>query len=145
MQRNIERLHTALLAGFVVVALALGYWQFFRQDEVLDRPTNARLAEEAQRVVRGKILDRNGVVLAESSVTPDGVARHYAGPGIAAVTGYHSDRYGGSNVEERYDEYLRGARSADPIQAFTDQLFHRRTVGSDVVVTIDARVQQAAV
>ena len=145
MQRNVERLHTALLAGFVVVALALGYWQFFRQDEILGRTTNARLAEEAQRVVRGKILDRNGIVLAESTVTPDGIARRYAGPGVAPVTGYHSDRYGASNVEERYDEYLRGARSADPIRAFTDQLFHRRTVGSDITLTVDARVQQAAV
>jgi peptidoglycan glycosyltransferase len=145
VQRNIERLHTTLLAGFVVVALALGYWQFFRQDEVLDRATNARLAEEARRVVRGRILDRNGVVLAASRVTDDGVTRQYAGPGAAPVTGYHSSRYGGSNIEERYDDYLRGTRSADPIQAFTDQVFHRRTVGSDVVVTVDARVQQAAV
>ena len=145
MQRNVERLHTALLAGFVVVALALGYWQFFRQDEILGRTTNARIAEEARRVVRGKIFDRNGVVLAESHVTPEGVARAYAGAGVAPVTGYHSDRYGASNVEERYDDYLRGDRSADPIRAFTDQLLHRRTVGSDVVLTVDARVQQAAV
>ncbi|MDP8924137.1 MAG: penicillin-binding protein 2 [Chloroflexota bacterium] len=145
MQRNIERLHTALLAGFIIVALTLGYWQFFRQEEVLARSTNPRLAEEAQRVVRGKILDRNGVVLAESRVTPEGVSRVYTRPGFAAVTGYHSLRYGNANVEARYNDYLRGAQSADPIRAFLDQLLHRPTVGTDVVLTIDARVQQAAV
>lgn len=145
MQRNIERLHTSLLAAFVVVALTLGYWQFFRQDEVLGRTTNPRLAEEAQRIVRGRILDRNGEVLAQSRVTADGVVREYRNPGVAAVTGYHSLRYGNSSIEDRFDDYLRGARSVDPFQAFGDQMLHRRTVGSDIVLTVDARVQQAAV
>ena len=145
MQQNIERLHTALLGAFVVVALTLGYWQFFRQDEILARTTNPRLAEEAQRVVRGKLLARNGEALAQSRVTDDGVVREYRNPGVAAVTGYHSLRYGNSGIEERFDDYLRGARSVDPFSAFADQLFHRRTVGSDVVLTIDARVQQEAV
>ncbi len=35
MQHNLARLELVLLAGFVGVALALGYWQFFRQDEAL--------------------------------------------------------------------------------------------------------------
>jgi penicillin-binding protein A len=145
VQRNIERLHLTLVLGFAVVALALGYWQFFRQDEILARTTNPRLAEEARRVVRGKLLDRTGAVLAESRVTPDGVVREYGRAGFAPVTGYHSFRYGASNAEERYDEYLRGADSPDPFKALADDLFHRRTVGSDVALTIDARVQQAAV
>ena len=86
MQRNIARLQVVLLAGFAVVALTLGYWQFFRQDEILARGTNPRIAEEARRVVRGRILDRTGAVLAENVPNDDGGSeRRYPTAGLAAV------------------------------------------------------------
>ncbi len=146
MERNLERLQTVLLGGFLLVALSLGYWQFFRQSEVLALPTNPRTAEEARRVVRGKILDRTGRVLAENVADPGGGSRRtYPVQGTASAVGYHSERYGNSGIEHRYDEYLRGDRSADPIERLISSLHHRPTVGSDVVLTIDARIQQAAV
>jgi len=146
MQRNLARLELVLLAGFVVVALALGYWQFYRQDELLARPTNPRIAEEARRVVRGKILDRTGKVLAENVPQPDGASeRTYPTGGLAHIVGYHSERYGNSGIEAKYDDYLSGTRSADPVDRTISALLHRPTVGSDVVLTLDARIQQAAV
>ncbi len=145
MQRNLALLQLVLLAGFVVVALTLGYWQFFRQDEILARATNPRTAEEARRVVRGRVLDRAGTVLAENVPTSDGGSeRRYPTDGVAGVVGYHSDRFGNSGIEDRYDEYLRGTRSADPIDALWSSLLHRPTVGSDVTLTLDTRIQQAA-
>ena len=115
MQRNLARLQLVLLAGFVVVALTLGYWQFFRQDELLARPTNPRIAEEARRVVRGRILDRNGQVLAENVPDADGSsAANVPVRRLAHLVGYHTERFGNSGIEDRYDDYLRGARSADP-------------------------------
>ena len=146
MQRNLERLELVLLSGFVVVALALGYWQFFRQDDLLARPTNPRIAEEARRVVRGRILDRTGRVLADNVPTPDGAStRTLPAGGLAHIVGYHSERFGNSGIEARYDDYLSGARSADPVDRTISSLLHRPTVGSDVVLTLDARIQQAAV
>jgi penicillin-binding protein A len=146
MQRNLERLQLVLLSGFVIVALTLGYWQFFRQDEVLGRGTNPRIAEEARRVVRGKILDRTGRVLAENVPDDDGNShREYRVGGMSHVVGYHSERFGNSGIEEKYDEYLSGARSADPVERFLDSLYHRPTVGSDVTLTLDARIQESAV
>lgn len=145
MQRNVARLELVLLAGFLAVALALGYWQFFRQDELLARPTNPRLAEEARRVVRGRILDRTGAVLAATAAGPDGAGqRTYPVPGVGNVVGYHSDRFGASGLEQRYDEYLRGTRSANPVDALWSSLLHRPTVGSDLTLTLDARIQRAA-
>jgi penicillin-binding protein A len=144
MQRAIERLHALLLLGFAVVALTLGYWQFFRRDELLARDTNPRLAEEELRNIRGRIVDRNGVVLAETKEEGGGTTRVYPRPNTAHVTGYHSLRYGDTNVEARYDEYLRGLRSADPVDRLVGSLLHRRVVGSDVALTLDARIQQAA-
>jgi penicillin-binding protein A len=146
MQRNLARLQIVLLGGFLVVAMALGYWQFFRQDDLLSRPTNPRIAEEARRVVRGRILDRTGKALAENVPTPDGASeRTYPVRGLPHVVGYHSERFGNSGIEDRYDDYLRGTRSADPIDRTISSLLHRPTVGSEVVLTVDAQIQQAAV
>src|SRR4051812_45389296 len=139
MQANLARLQLVLLAGFVTVALALGYWQFFRQDEVLARPTNPRITEAARRIVRGRILDRTGEVLAENQPTPDGGSRRtYPTGGLANLVGYHSERFGNSGIEDRYDDYLRGDRSADPFSRLQASLLHRPTVGSDVVLTVDS-------
>jgi peptidoglycan glycosyltransferase len=126
--------------------MALGYWQFFRQDELLARPTNPRNAEEARRIVRGRIFDRTGQVLAENQPTPDGGSqRTYPTGGLSHLVGYHSERFGNSGLEGRYDDYLRGERSADPFDRLWSMLLHRPTVGSDIVVTVDARIQKAAV
>lgn len=144
MHGPIRRLHTVLMAGFGLIALALGYWQFFRADEIVARSTNPRLAEEERRIARGRIVDRNGVTLAESRPTPDGMQRAYPLPAAAHVTGYHSLRYGDTAIEARFSDYLRGDRSADPLQRLVNAALHRPTVGSDVVLTVDARIQQAA-
>ena len=104
-----------------------------------------RIAEEARRVVRGRILDRTGKALAENVPTPDGASeRTYPAGGLAHLVGYHSERFGNSGIEERYDDYLSGARSADPVDRAISELLHRPTVGSDIVLTLDARIQQAA-
>jgi len=139
-------LQLVLLGGFVGVALALGYWQFFRQDDLLSRATNPRVAEEARRVVRGRILDRDGRVLAENVSEPDGGShRTYPTGLLAHLVGYHSERFGNFGIEDRFDDYLRGDRSADPFERLTSALLHRPTVGSDLVLTVDVRIQQAAV
>jgi len=145
VRRSLDLLQSVFLGAFVTIGLTLGYWQFFRQEELLDRPTNPRVAEEAQRVMRGRILDRNGTVLAEDIREPDGTkSRRYRSPADANVVGYHSDRFGNSGIEERYDEYLSGARSADPIDRLRRTLLHEQARGSDVTLTIDARIQQEA-
>lgn len=145
MRGNLNILQTVFLAGFALVAFTLGYWQFFRQDDLLDRSTNPRAAEEAQRVVRGRVLDRNGVVLAQDVVAgEDSHTRTYRSPADGNVVGYHSIRFGNSGIEERYDDYLSGVRSADPLGRLKSDLLHEPTRGSDVTLTIDARIQQAA-
>ncbi|MFN8634645.1 MAG: penicillin-binding protein 2 [Chloroflexota bacterium] len=146
MQRNLAGLQLVLLSGFVMVALALGFWQFFRQDEILARATNPRIAEEARRVVRGRILDRTGRALAENVAQADGGSeRTYPTPGLAHLVGYHSERFGNIGIESRYDDYLSGARSANPFERLWSSLLHKPTVGSDITLTVDARIQEAAV
>ena len=106
MEREIRQLGAVLIGLLVVVAVTLGYWQVLRAPELEAAPNNPRLAEEAARVLRGAILDRTGRPLARSELTPDGVARRYSDPSVAAVTGYHSIRFGSSGLEAAFDEQL---------------------------------------
>src|SRR5690606_35522657 len=65
MNARIKRLGLSLLVAYGVLILAATYWQVVRADELANDPeTNARrmLAEE-ERITRGRILDRDGVVL----------------------------------------------------------------------------------
>jgi peptidoglycan glycosyltransferase len=129
---------------FVALAFALPYWAVIRGPALLDRPENIRPLEEEARMQRGRILDVNGVVLARSESDADGyVKRIYTTPALAHVTGYWSLRYGVSAIEaDRNDELRSGSVSA--IERFVNALLHRPTVGRDVVLTLDSRVQAVA-
>ena len=145
LRRNIRRTATTLVACFGVIALALGYWQVVRgadlgQDAANPRVANARLSEP-----RGRILDRNGVVLADTQMTDQGPVRHYADPSLVHTIGYHSDQYGDTDLEAAYDTQLRGEKALSPWEQFSQQLFHSEPKPEDLVLTIDKRISDAAV
>ncbi len=142
MEKHIFRLASILLLGFLVVAGALGYWQVWEADTLVARANNPRLQEEEARIARGTIVDRYGVVLARS--VGDTGRREYAYPALAHVLGYHSARFGSAGLEAVYDAYLRGARSGNLLSRLANQLLHRRPVGADLVLTLDAALVQVA-
>jgi cell division protein FtsI/penicillin-binding protein 2 len=145
MRSNIRRLVAILLAGFLLVGLTAGYWQVIRAPELLSRADNPRLVIAEQRVQRGRILDRNGAVLAYSRVNDDGTTeRVYPYPEMVHVTGFYSLRYGVSNIEATYDDVLRGLSGRPALPALIDNLLHRPQIGFDVMLTIDAELQAVA-
>ncbi len=145
MRGNLRRLVAVLLAGFLLVGLTAGYWQVIRAPELLSRADNPRLVIAEQRVQRGRLLDRNGVVLAYDEVDEDGLTRRiYSYPELVHVTGFYSLRYGVSNIEAAYDDVLRGLSGRPALQAVVDGLLHRPQVGFDVMLTIDAAWQATA-
>lgn len=144
MQQRVSLLGQALVAGLLVVALALGYWQVLRAGELAAAGGNPRVVEAERRALRGRILDRNGQVLAENRQTPEGNVRVYPAPAAAPVVGYHSTRFGTAGLEARYTDLLRGERSADPVDRLARDLFGLPTPGNDLVLTLDLRLQQAA-
>ena len=58
--------------------------------------------------------------------------------------GYFSPRFGAAGLEQAADSYLRGERASNPFQRLVDDLAGRQPVLPDVVTTIDAEIQQAA-
>jgi peptidoglycan glycosyltransferase len=146
LRGNVRRAALALLACFGVIALALGYWQVYRGYADLGRdPANPRIVDQRISQPRGRILDRNGVVLAESEATPDGYRRHYAVPSMVHTLGFHSDRFGDTNLEAAFDAQLSGQRPLSLLDRLAATLFHRPPPPDDLTLTVDKRIHDAAV
>ncbi|MHB8576166.1 MAG: peptidoglycan D,D-transpeptidase FtsI family protein [Dehalococcoidia bacterium] len=142
---NIKRVAAALIAGFLVVTAGLVYWQTVRAGSIANEGGNPRVAEAARSADRGRMLDRNGQVLVESRLRSDGTrTRVYALPSLAQTTGYVSTRFGLSGLEQSFNPYLTGEKAANPVQGALNDLLHQTVAGNDLVLTIDAHLQQAA-
>src|SRR5690606_23041077 len=138
---RLERLGLAILGVFAVMALTLTHWSVIRAAPLMAREDNPRLVEAARRVQRGDIVDRNGIMLAESVGPPENLSRSYplaaaSGPAV----GYYSLRFGAAGVEAAYDDHLRGQGEALWSDAIR-RLMHVAPTGGDVRLTLDAGLQ----
>ena len=145
LRDNVRRTGLALLVCFGVVAVALGYWQVWRASDLGQDPANPRIANERLMLPRGRILDRTGQVLAQSESTPNGFERRYSDPSLVHTIGFHSDRFGDTNLEAVYAAQLTGERSLSPFDRLAQQVFHRTPQPDDLVLTIDKRIHDAAI
>src|SRR6202171_1594560 len=145
LRAYLRRTAVVLMPCFGVIALALGYWQVWRAADLSQDPANPRVADERLTQPRGRILDRVGQVLAESESTPKGVKRHYAEASLVHTIGFHSDRFGDTNLEAVYDAELRGERPVSTLDRVAQEAFHRTPEPTDLVLTIDKRIHDAAV
>lgn len=141
---SILKLATILTFAFVLVAAALPYWGVVRATELTTRADNPRLIEAERRLDRGRILDRNGRVLARSDIDAEGVAhRQYTYSQLAPVLGYWSLKHGTAGIEHAFADPLRALPMG--FQTGLEQwLYHRLPVGNDVVLTIDLDLQRVA-
>jgi peptidoglycan glycosyltransferase len=145
LRGNIRRAATTLLACFGIIALALGYWQVVRGSDLGLDPANPRVANARASEPRGRILDRNGMVLADTQLTDQGPVRHYTDASLVHTVGFHSDRYGDTDLEAAYDAELRGEKALSAWDQFTQRIFHTEPRPQDLVLTIDKRIGDAAV
>lgn len=140
---RLQNLTLALLVAFTAVALALIYWSVIRAPAIQAREDNPRLVEAELRIQRGRILDRNGVVLAETQNTAAALQRFYPIATIGPAVGYYSFRYGTAGVEESFNERLRG--DAESVwEELWRQAVHRPQTGQDIQLTLDAGLQETA-
>jgi penicillin-binding protein A len=157
--RSIQNLGIIVAVGFVLLSLQLLRQQFVRAetisnavfiDQQTGQPTsNVRHVIEALRVQRGKMIDRNGLVLVDTRVVDGGFAVRTYPVGdqfditsFSGLLGFFSDRFGTSGLEATYGPYLDGER--DSFERLQDQLLGRPQVGDDLRLTIDARLQDRA-
>ena len=140
----LRRVAYTMSALFLGLALLSGYWAVGRASDLATRDDNPRKVLYEYSIVRGRILDRQKVVLAESRLEDDRSAtRRYPVPQAAPVTGYTSVRYGSSGIELAFDELLRG-EDLGPLESAIRQALHRYPEGHDLQLTLDAALQTKA-
>ncbi|MCB8982276.1 MAG: hypothetical protein H6659_00460 [Ardenticatenaceae bacterium] len=139
---KVSQLLRVILAAFLAVAFSLVFWTVLRAPDILARDDNPRLVESELRIQRGRILDRDGRLLAQSARTDGIFGRRYPLPAASPVVGYYSLRYGTAGIEESYDSYLRGENGFWQAQA--RDLLHRTQMGHDLRLTLDTQLQTQA-
>jgi peptidoglycan glycosyltransferase len=146
---SIRRLTRLFIILFLALSGGLVYWQVVVAQQVTSNIHNGRHCLADSAPLRGRILDRNGVVLAESKPDPTGICgyrRYYyldKYPSLASLLGYYiSPNFGSSGIEKQYDDYLSGRRGITVLNNTVNQTLHRPSVGDDIYLTIDTRMQQ---
>ncbi len=135
---------TYVFVGLFLVMMAyISYYQVVRSSDIINSAYNSRLDTMADQVVRGKILDRNGKVLAQTNVSEDGSeTREYPyGRMFAHVVGYNDKGKAGLESIENFELLTSNAFFVEKLKnEFQDQ----KNVGDNVVTTLDVNIQEAA-
>lgn len=134
---------------YIFVAIFIGmigylvYFNLFKSKDIINSPYNVRLDSLAERVVRGKILDRNGEVLSETKVDENGKeTRVYPYQNLFAhVVGY--DAKGKAGIESSANFELLTS-NAFFLEKLMKEFREEKNIGDNVITTLDLSVQQAA-
>ncbi len=144
MNRNIVRIAGLIISAFSVVIIYLTYLQVYKAPYLLNHPRNKRLLLLEKSIVRGRILDSTGSVLAETVEDKGEKRRSYPyGEITGNITGYLSEKYGRSGLESAYNHVLLGLESG----WYGDGSWALKRIGAgkrgnDIVLSLDAGLQQ---
>ncbi|RIK35796.1 MAG: penicillin-binding protein 2, partial [Chloroflexi bacterium] len=146
--RAMLRWVTLVSVAFLLISIQLARVQIVESARTLERVETApngdvvmdprrRLAEFDER--RGRILDAEGRVLAETLPTDDGGwTRTWPEPSTWGLTGYYSPLlYGSTNLESAFDGYLSGQEGGSAAREWLNNLLHLDREGYDLHLTID--------
>ena len=141
MNRDILIVTYIFVLIFVAIAAYYIYYVNVRSEEYIASTYNTRQDLQAERVLRGDILARDGTVLVTSNETGDGQERIYPYGGMyAQVLGYYG--HGKAGVERVYNHYLWRCH----VNMF-EQIAHTArgelNEGDSVVTTLDPRLHRA--
>ena len=141
---NVRSLTIAIAIAFLMTSVGVGYWTMVASADLGSDPFNPRLVSAIRDRPRGKIIEADGTVLAESVKTADGYTRRYTDRSLAQVVGYASFKYGASGIEAAYADSLVGQDPADPLSTWRARYLNEREEPGSVVLTIVSKVQKAA-
>ncbi len=146
MNAPLRRVAISVLVLFTLLIVNVNYIQVVRSDELRDDSGNTRVLTEEYSRERGSIVV-DGTEVALSVPTQDTLEylRQYPeGPTYAAVTGYYSLVYGAWELEDAENDVLAGSDARLFTRRLADLFTGRDPAGGDVVLTLDAGVQRAA-
>jgi penicillin-binding protein A len=144
--QGIGRVGLILTLLFGLIAVGAGYWQVARASELSRAPDNPLVIAAARDVIRGRILDRSGAVLATSRNDANGEPyRIYADRSLAPLIGYASPVYGTAGLERAYNAELSGLGSPNSLYDLLSKLAPGNARGDDLTLSLSLKLQEAAV
>lgn len=119
------------------------YFNVVKSKDIINSPYNARQESFADQIIRGKILDKEGNILADTEVDEEGIeTRVYPyGDVFAHVVGYSSQGMSGLESVENFNLLTSNAFFLEKIMK---EFREEKNVGDNVVTTLDANLQEAA-
>jgi peptidoglycan glycosyltransferase len=145
VNRQIRQLALGLMACYVVLFVALNYWQVGRKQELDARFDNTRQVLREFNKPRGPIVTSDGIVAAVSFPTAPGepydFRREYpTGDLLADITGYFTFAFGSTQVEKMYGDVLTGSTTEQQVRGLGDLL----TGGTGSTGTVELTVRHDA-
>ena len=144
MERRIRRLGVFMILCFLAIFIQLNNIQVIKANSLANDPNNPAVQSVERSQPRGSILSSDGVVLASSVPTPNGVDKYqrvynpYTATLFSQIVGYDSPNYGPVGVEAYYNSFLQS--HTRPAHSLQDLLVNRTTT-DDVTLTLSSHLQ----
>ncbi len=143
-QRNkkLKRISYIYVGLFLLLIFNLIKYVALDSSNVTINSYNPRLEQLEKTIIRGKILDTNGQVLAQTLKRENELYRVYPFSNtFAHVLGYHDHGKTGLEAVANID-LLRSDISV--LEKLSISVFHKDTIGNNVVTTLNAELQKMA-
>lgn len=120
----------------------IAYFNLVESRDIIRSPYNERQNSYAKRIIRGKILDQNGNILAQT-VSQDGqeVREYPYGNMFAHVVGFNEEGKSGLESVANFELLTSNAFFLEKLK---NEFQDRKNTGDNVVTTLDAGLQEAA-
>ncbi|HEU5381387.1 MAG TPA: hypothetical protein VFV38_38680, partial [Ktedonobacteraceae bacterium] len=151
ISKSIRRLTNIFLILFVTLSAGLVYWQVVVAQQVTSNAylNYSRQCTSDAAPLRGKIFDRNGVLLAYSVKSNElglcGYKRVYtaAAQGLEGLLGYYiSPLLTRTGIEAQFDDYLSGRNGVTGLDNTVNKVLHVPPQGDDIYLTVDSRIEK---
>ena len=141
--KEFARITYLFVSIFLVLMGYIVYFNVVQAKSIINSPYNRRQDIFADRVVRGKILDKDGEVLAETDVDEEGnETRRYPKEDLFAhVLGYSVKGKAGLESVENFHLLTSNAFIPEKI---VNEFQGEKNIGDNVITTLDSNLQQAA-
>lgn len=152
--RTLIRVALTITTVFVVITAQLVRIQVVERDAIYYRTgidatgeviSNPRLVNQQLDFERGRIYDRDGVVLADTVQEGGIFYRTWPVPSAWPVTGYYSPlMYGATGLEATYEQALSGQAGNNSIERTIRNMLGMPVEGSNLHLTLDSDLQASA-
>lgn len=141
--KEFARITYLFVSLFLVLMGYIVYFNVFKSKSIINSPYNRRQDIFADRVVRGKILDKDGNVLAETKVDEEGnEKRNYPyGDLFSHVVGYSVK---GKIGLESVENFNLLTSNVFILEKLSKEFKGEKNIGDNVITTLDTSLQQAA-